>query len=1076
MNAIRKVQTKKNLKSSKSFQKKEKRKDTDKVIDFYRSFGNKNLIQRKISVGKAEDKYEKEADMISEKVISNSEVQGGQEEPFEEKIHKKENTEFEKSVYGENKNQVNSEIEQKIKTTKSLGKPLEKGIKSEMESKFGADFSDVKIHTGSYSSELNKKLKSYAFTYGNHIYFGEGKYSPETVSGKKLLAHELTHVIQQNKNKISKQNIQKSQKKIQKFSIGRAWRWLKGKVKKGIDAVKDLGKKISELAGDLKRALLDKLAGFIQEIPGFKLLTFILGKNPVTGEPVERNFNTLIESILSFIPGANEFIQKLKEAKIVEKAGEWFSKEFKKLKLSWGYIKGLFKKAWNSLTIGDIKNPENAFQKLKNIFSPPLIRIKNFVINLIKKIPQFIFETALIIIGAPVKLVMRVLNKGKDVFTKIISNPISFLRNLISAVKTGFFGFFKRIKKYLIKGLFSWLFGTLEKAGLKMPEKFDLKGILSIILQVLGLTYRKIREKLAKRIGEDKVQKLEETFELIINIKNRGIKALIDFISEKFGNFLNTIKSIFIEKIRNWVITRIITEAISKLAKLWNPVGAIIEAIQNIYRLIMFFWENAKRIALVVAAVFNSIGEIAAGKIKKASIWIEKTLGRTVPIVISFFARMIGLGGISKTIRNIIKKIQSKVDKLLDKAVDWIVEKVSNLWIVKAGKRAVEKVKELKEKAVEKGKIVLKKGVMLIKNWWKKKISVKKNGKNYQIYMKGKDGRVFIKSSPEEEIIYHPLMDYPDIRNEYASLISKIRNKEELTPEENSKINSFFSTIKAKIETQEFGETKIGYGGLYEGTFGTLAYAENITKTTPEGSPPSVNNEKWRILSKRRTSAGSKDYYYVRGHLLNEKLGGTGRDWRNLTPLTQSANNRSKESHFHKVEKKLQDIKKEGSKIKFIDYYVHAEYGRGEPVDYNYAPKKIKEVMEAEKLVPKKLIAIADIYGKENKKLEEIREVINNEISQNISSYFFENEKITEINLNKDSASTISNFLGINRLFARKIIEERRKAKFETYEEFKERMKRKKEIAEKVHNSEWNKEFEKEFEKIESNKDKIKVA
>jgi len=117
----------------------------------------------------------------------------------------------------------------------------------------------------------------------------------------------------------------------------------------------------------------------------------------------------------------------------------------------------------------------------------------------------------------------------------------------------------------------------------------------------------------------------------------------------------------------------------------------------------MFFWENAKRIAAVVHSIFNSIAEIASGKIKKAALWIERTLGRTVPIVISFFARMIGLGGISKTIKNIIKKIQDKVDKLLDKAVDWVVKKASKLWIVRAGKKALEKAKEFKEKAVEKG-------------------------------------------------------------------------------------------------------------------------------------------------------------------------------------------------------------------------------------------------------------------------------------------------------------------------------------------------------------------------------------
>ncbi len=1127
MNTARKIQKKQNKNNPKISKKSHNiNSTTQNIINFYRNFGNRTLIQRKITVGKPNDKYEQEADKTAEKVVSEKNTEKINEKSLfrknhkeDEEVHFKESEEnkvqqkedldknlkenpilrkekeereeikpklvqFKRKIqrksevhFFKNKNRIPAEVEHQIKSTRGLGNPLNGKVRADFEPKFGVNFKDVRIHTGSYSHSLNKKLNSQAFTYGKDIYFGAGKYNPETTSGKKLLAHELTHVIQQRGNQLSKHQISKSETKIQMFSLRKAWGWVKSKVKKGIDAIKDLGKKIASLAGELKKALLKKLAGFVQKIPGFSLLVFILGKNPVTDEPVERNFGTFIEAIVSFIPGTKAFIERIKEAKILQKAGEWFSQEFKKLKLSWDYIKGLFKQAWNSLTVGDIKDPVGAFRKLKSIFLPVLIRIKNFVVNLIKKIPQFIFETILAIFKAPVKLIMGILNKGKNVFTAILSDPIGFLKNLVSAVKSGFFGFFKNIKKYLLKGLFSWLFGTLQKAGLKMPEKFNLKGIFSIVVQILGLTYQRIREKLVRRIGEEKVKKLEESFEFIKRIKQKGRKGIIEFISEKFESFLETIKSTIISKIRNWVITRIITEAIAKLAKLWNPVGAIVEAIQNIYRLIMFFWENAKRIASVVHAVFNSIAEIASGKIKKAALWIEKTLARTVPIVISFFARMIGLGGISKTIKNIIKKIQNKVDNILDKAVDWIVKKVSKLWIVKAGKKAFEKAKEFKEKAVETGKIILEKGKLLIKNWWNRKVLIRKGKKIYQIYQKGKDGKIFIKSSPEKELTYHPLFkDNPKVRLEYAKLLTKIRNKEELTPEEENKIKSFFETIKSLIQVEEVGETKIGFGSLYKGKFGTLAYAENLTSRISGGSSPSIENDIWNILKQRKTSPNSKDYYYVRGHLLNEKLGGTGKDWKNLTPLTQWANNRSKESHFRKVEKKLQEIKKENSNIKYINYYVHAEYGRTLPSDYSLATERIKKIMEAEQFVPFRLITIADIYSTDNKKIDKIREPIENKINQTINSYHFENEEIKEINLNKDVASTISGFFGISKKLAEKIIDERKKAKFETYEEFKIRLRERKNKADKIPHAKWNIDFEAEFKKIEAKKEYVKVA
>ncbi|HEY1216129.1 MAG TPA: DUF4157 domain-containing protein, partial [Bryobacteraceae bacterium] len=67
----------------------------------------------------------------------------------------------------------------------------------EMEASFGADFTDVRIHTGSDAMSLCQRLGAQAFTHGKDIFFNEGKFDPESGPGKLLLAHELTHIIQQ---------------------------------------------------------------------------------------------------------------------------------------------------------------------------------------------------------------------------------------------------------------------------------------------------------------------------------------------------------------------------------------------------------------------------------------------------------------------------------------------------------------------------------------------------------------------------------------------------------------------------------------------------------------------------------------------------------------------------------------------------------------------------------------------------------------------------------------------------------------------------------------------------------------
>lgn len=88
-------------------------------------------------------------------------------------------------------------IEQKINAKRGSGRPLEPHIKSQMDDSFAYDFSDVRIHSDKEAAELCASLNAQAFAIGNDIFFNEGKFDPESDTGKELLAHELTHVVQQ---------------------------------------------------------------------------------------------------------------------------------------------------------------------------------------------------------------------------------------------------------------------------------------------------------------------------------------------------------------------------------------------------------------------------------------------------------------------------------------------------------------------------------------------------------------------------------------------------------------------------------------------------------------------------------------------------------------------------------------------------------------------------------------------------------------------------------------------------------------------------------------------------------------
>ncbi|KAA2239287.1 DUF4157 domain-containing protein [Chitinophaga agrisoli] len=148
------------------------------------------FIQRKCAACSAEETVQRQVlpSFIQRKCAQCEEEEKAQRSPLPSFIQRKENG-------GESK--ASDAVTSGIRATRGNGRSLPEGTKSFMESRFGTDFSDVRIHTGGYASQLSNDLQAQAFTVGNDIYFNSGKFAPESDSGKHLLAHELTHVVQQ---------------------------------------------------------------------------------------------------------------------------------------------------------------------------------------------------------------------------------------------------------------------------------------------------------------------------------------------------------------------------------------------------------------------------------------------------------------------------------------------------------------------------------------------------------------------------------------------------------------------------------------------------------------------------------------------------------------------------------------------------------------------------------------------------------------------------------------------------------------------------------------------------------------
>jgi hypothetical protein len=162
-----------------------------------RTIGNRavgRMLQEKLNVGKPGDKYEQEADRVAEQVMKMPEPQEDIErKPISEQISPL-------SVSCESSGsvpEVSSQTSDQIDTSRGSGTRLSPATASWMGERMGTDFSDVRVHTDPQAVQMSKDLGAQAFTVGKDVYFGAGKYDTGSGEGKRLLAHELTHVVQQ---------------------------------------------------------------------------------------------------------------------------------------------------------------------------------------------------------------------------------------------------------------------------------------------------------------------------------------------------------------------------------------------------------------------------------------------------------------------------------------------------------------------------------------------------------------------------------------------------------------------------------------------------------------------------------------------------------------------------------------------------------------------------------------------------------------------------------------------------------------------------------------------------------------
>jgi len=151
----------------------------------------KTVLQRKLTIGASNDPLEQEADRVADQVMAASvNPVINSSTPTIQRVSNQ--------VSDIQSEHAPSSVNQVLG---GFGRPLDKPLQQDMESRFGHDFSQVRVHLGGAAEQSAREVNAQAYTVGNNIVFGAGQFTPATQQGQRLIAHELTHVIQQtNKN------------------------------------------------------------------------------------------------------------------------------------------------------------------------------------------------------------------------------------------------------------------------------------------------------------------------------------------------------------------------------------------------------------------------------------------------------------------------------------------------------------------------------------------------------------------------------------------------------------------------------------------------------------------------------------------------------------------------------------------------------------------------------------------------------------------------------------------------------------------------------------------------------------
>ncbi|MCP4494535.1 MAG: DUF4157 domain-containing protein [Gammaproteobacteria bacterium] len=671
----------------------------------------------------------------------------------------------------------------------------------------------------------------------------------------------------------------------------------------------------------IKDALISRLVAYARTVRGYPLLTVILGKDPFSDAPVERSAENIIHGFMSLMDGGEEQFQEMKQTGAIARLTARIDNAIATLNFTWEYIKGLFIRAWESFSLSDLAAPFDAFMRLLGIFGEPLGRLISFVGEIIR----IVIEVVLKLMNFPLALISNIISKALQAFDDIKRDPIGFLKNLLRAVKSGFVKFFDNIATHLINGVTGWLFKELEDAGISPPADFSFQSILGFVLDVLGISVDRIFQKLAAKIGQDKVDRMRGMIDrltgiwtFVSDVMTRGPIAIWEYIQEQLSNLWSTV----LDAVKNWVVTRIIQQITAKLLSMLDPTGimAVINGFIAFYKAIQSFIAYLREMLEIVNSFVEGVAEIARGSVESAANFLEGSLARGVPIVIGFLANQVGLGGLGRRIGEMIERVREMVDK----GLDWLIDKAVNAGsaLLNMGRNAVSAVTD----------------------WWRvKKKFTGADGKSHTVNVGREGGRASVTVRSETRTLQQIIdaesdetrkKQLQDKYNEINSIVGGSEPEASQHETRHKSVQGIIDQVITLLGAQDVNPTVVTHqtGG---GSRAHRVTADPLTKRPGNTTGSASSGVQYRSLleaiiepttvTHSTTNTSRTVFSSIRSsHLLAHKILGPAESW-NLANTGTSIN-----SNMRKPEDRAEALTNRGAELA---YTTVAEYSENFPPD-----------------------------------------------------------------------------------------------------------------------------------------------